>query len=257
MKNYCMPILFIPFSRKDIALQTFERIKQRKPSKLYIFSDGARNIEEKFIVENIREILLKSIDWECEINTLFCNENSGSAGFSVNRAINWLFEKEEMGIIIEEDVLVHPSFFDYAEELLIKYKTDDRIGMITGRNILESIPSNDSYCFSKYNAIWGWATWQRAWKNSDFNMLWRNSYYEKNILSNKGYRRDKNRSLYEIKLLEKYNVKTWDYQWVFSLAANNQLCIFPKVNLSANIGSGVEATLGNFTSNILLNSIRF
>ncbi|ERK38958.1 hypothetical protein HMPREF9135_0648 [Segatella baroniae F0067] len=37
-----IPILFIIFKRKETALQSFQRIKEIKPSRLYIACDGER-----------------------------------------------------------------------------------------------------------------------------------------------------------------------------------------------------------------------
>jgi len=254
-----VPILFIFFNRKEIALQSFAKIKEAKPSKLYLASDGGRDIipNEKQRVEDIRNILLSEIDWDCETKTLFREKNLG-CGQGVSTAIDWLFENEEMGIIIEDDVVVHSLFFSFAKTLLIKFKEDDRIGMIAGRNILKKIPSNDSYCFSKYAATWGWATWKRAWKNMDYNMGWKNSLYKNNILYNFGYNtKEIKKGLYHIKLLEKSPNTTWDYQWVLSLAAFNQLCIFPRVNLCANIGGGNEATHTAYVKQIPVEALEF
>ena len=76
---YNIPILFIIFRRKDIALKSFERIKQVKPAKLYIACDGAReNIKgEAELVKETQESILQQIDWECEVKTLFRTKNLG------------------------------------------------------------------------------------------------------------------------------------------------------------------------------------
>ena len=61
---YNVPILFIIFKRKDVAIRTLESIKAAKPSKLYIAGDGARsNVSgEAEKVEATRQAVLAAID---------------------------------------------------------------------------------------------------------------------------------------------------------------------------------------------------
>ena len=184
---YNIPILFIIFRRKDIALQSFERIKQVKPSKLYIACDGAReNVKgEAELVKATQDSILQQIDWECNVRTLFQKENLG-CGKGVYTAINWFFENEEMGIILEDDCLPSQSFFPFCEELLIKYKEDTRIWLIGGTNFLSKfhLENSNKYFFSKYDRSWGWASWRRAWKNYDKKLTLGPKIKNTNILKN-------------------------------------------------------------------------
>lgn len=78
-----------------------------------------------------------------------------------SKPCNYLvFENEEMGIILEDDCLPSQSFFWFCEELLERYKDDERIGHIGGCNFQKRIKrGNVDYYFSIYNYIWGWASW--------------------------------------------------------------------------------------------------
>ncbi len=248
---YNIPILFIIFKRKEIALKSFQQIKTVKPKKLYLAGDGARpkRQEELKNVESTRQAILDEIDWNCEVHTLFHKQNFGCS-IGVFSAINWFFENEELGIILEDDCIAEISFFSYTKELLLKYKDDNRIGMIAGTNQISNHKIPYSYCFSRYAACWGWATWKRAWKNMDLTMYFlKSASCKRDILCNRGYyAKEINRWLYQIKYIEKKRVSSWDWQWYFSLASQNQLCIFPKVNLISNIGNDKDAThtgLGN------------
>lgn len=244
---YNIPILLIIFKRKDVALKTLESIKVAKPTKLYIAGDGARpNIDgEKEKVDETRKAIIATIDWECEVKTRFSKENQGCCK-GVFNAINWMFENEEKGIIIEDDCVMQKSFFRYAEELLEKYKNDDRVGMICGANYASNIDIPDSYVFSRYKSCHGWATWRRAWKLMDLNMKWRNSAFAKSIISNMGYKgKDINYWKYRLKAVDVKDVSAWDWQWYFTLAANNMLAINPKYSLTTNIGFGEGATHTN------------
>lgn len=208
---YNIPILFIIFKRKDVALKSFESIRKIQPKKLYVAGDGPRSYiqGEAKKVEDTRQAILKAVDWDCEIHTLFQKENLGCC-VGVYSAINWLFDNEDKGIIIEDDCVLRDSFYPFAEELLVRYKDDYRIGMIDAANYRQNISIPHSYGFSRYKSTNGWATWKRAWKLMDLNMNWRESAYEDSIIRNMGYKaKDVRYWKYRMKAIDCNDVSAW------------------------------------------------
>lgn len=241
---YKIPILFVIFKRKEVSLRAFAQIKKVKPIKLYIACDGARpHVEgESEMVEATRKAILDTIDWECDVHTNFQKTNLG-CGMGVFTAINWLFENEERGIVIEDDCVMRDSFFPFVEEMLERYADDTRIGLVDGANYLEHIDIPDSYVFSRYKSTNGWASWRRAWRLMDMDMSWRGTKYELSVIKNMGYKsKDVRYWKYRLKAVDLNDVSAWDWQWYFTLAANNMLGITPKYNLTTNIGFGEGAT---------------
>lgn len=179
-----LPVLFIIFNRREIALKSFERIKKIQPKQLYIAGDGPRSDHpnDEFLIESTRTSIISSIDWDCNVKTLFQESNLG-CGKGVFTAINWFFSQEEYGVILEDDCIADLSFFRYSFELLEKFKNDQRIGMIAGTNPIKIKNYEYSIIYSKFKSCWGWATWRRAWENMDINLSWRNSIFNKSILS--------------------------------------------------------------------------
>jgi hypothetical protein len=239
-----IPILFIIFRRKDVALKSLESIREAKPNKMYIACDGPRDhvAGEKQLVEETRQAVLQAIDWECDVHTMFQTHNLGCA-MGVYTAINWLFEHEEQGIILEDDCVMRHTFFPFASELLERYKDDQRIGMIDGANYITDVDTPDSYGFSRYKSTNGWATWRRAWQLMDFSMNWRSTPYADSIIANSGFNaKDMHYWKYRLKAIDANDVSAWDWQWYFTLAAHNQLTIYPKTSLTTNIGFGEGAT---------------
>ena len=238
------PILLIVFNRPKETQFVFEAISKIKPTRLYVASDGPRidNDDDVQKISLVRQIL-SNVDWPCKVFTSFQDHNYG-CGSAVKNALDWFFENEEIGIILEDDTIPDLSFFGYCEELLKKYRYDDRIGMIAGTNHVDyDFKENTSYIFSRNKACWGWATWKRSWITMDFEMTWRSSEYSSLIVENMGsspwYISHWNRAL---QLIDSKKVSAWDWQWYFSKAAQNQLTIFPSVNLISNIGFGIDAT---------------
>ena len=238
-------VLFLIFNRLDTTKQVFEEIRKAKPPRLYIASDGPRaskpGEEEK--VKAVRNYVMNNIDWECEVKTLFRDKNLGCK-YAVSSAIDWFFENEEMGIILEDDCLPSQSFFWFCEELLERYKDDMRIWHIAGNNFHFGWKRDEdySYYFSYYGSIWGWATWRNRWKQYDVNM---NHYSE---LKSKKYLWDifGNQAEVDFRISNfdeiRNGLNTWDFQWTYTRLINSGLSIVPKVNLIKNLGFGENAT---------------
>ncbi len=238
------PILFLIFNRPDSTKLVFESIRSIKPAKLYIAADGSRKhkVGEDLLCKDTRSII-DLIDWECEIKTLFRNENLGCK-IAVSSAIDWFFENEEQGIILEDDCLPNESFYNYCETLLNYYASDERIMHISGNNFQDgNVRGNGSYYFSNYNHIWGWATWKRAWKayNVDLSFL---TETEIETLIEKQFDTKKERLFWNniFKKVINKTIGTWDYQWTYAVWKNNGLSILPNKNMIANIGFNNNGT---------------
>lgn len=243
--SFRTPILFLIFNRPEITQSVFEEIKKQKPKYLYVTADGARpNVEEDIEkCKATRKLVIDGIDWDCEVKTLFRDENLG-CGIAVSEAITWFFENVEQGIILEDDCLPHPSFFAYCETLLERYSDDDEIMSISGNNFQEGIIRGDgSYYFSSHPHIWGWATWKRSWLKYDFEMKnWQE--YKENRLLFKCNGNQEQYAYWQCVFQKIYDgeINTWDYQLTFASWFENKLNILPNVNLVKNIGFGNNAT---------------
>lgn len=241
--NLQTPILFLVFNRPSTTKIVFEAIRQTRPSKLYIVADGPRYDKpgELDKCEEVRTIV-KNIDWECDLKTLFREENYG-CGKGVSNGITWFFDNEPEGIILEDDCLPHPTFFQYCSQLLEKYRDDTRVMEISGNNIRPADYSADEYSFSfsNFNGIWGWASWRRAWNLYDYKMKeYKHVQRMKVLRFNTIFERDYFNYVFERTFL--FPHITWDYQWEFAKRINSGLTIVPRKNLVINIGFGEGAT---------------
>jgi hypothetical protein len=239
------PILFIVFNRPDTTKKVFEAIRQARPSKLFVAADGHRldKIGEESIVREVRTIAT-NVDWECEVFTLFQERNLGCK-MAVSRAISWFFDREEEGIILEDDCLPDQTFFRYCEELLELYRHDSRIMAISGDNFQPSRNSNRySYYFSRYNHVWGWASWRRAWSLLDLDLATWPEVKANGLLEHVAGS-DLNFIRFWSEMFDKCHagkIDTWDFPWMYSCWIQSGLTILPSVNLVSNIGFGANAT---------------
>jgi hypothetical protein len=246
------PILFLIFNRPDTTEQVFDVIRTIQPRKLFIAADGPRDRNERDLrlCQESRNII-KRVDWDCELYTLFRDENLG-CGLAVSEAISWFFQNVEEGIILEDDCLPDLSFFNYADCMLKKYRYESRVLHIGGTNFQGGLLRGDGdYYYSKYPHIWGWATWKSAWELYDYDL--KNIFkFKRKLFINRIFY-SKNEKLFWLKTwinthFKKYD--TWDYQWVFSVLSNRGFCIIPNKNLVTNIGFRLDATHTKSESNL-------
>jgi hypothetical protein len=236
------PVLLLSFNRPDLTKEVFSEIRKARPKQLFLYSDGPRNDEEKKKVDEVRKIFL-DIDWNCKVKKLFHEKNVGIAE-GIPKAMDWLFDNVEEGIILEDDAIPSQDFFKFCSELLKKYKDDERIMQINGCNFQRGWSRNNyAYYFSKYPHTYGWATWRRARKKYDSQMIGYKELKDKNYF--KDLFPDKLERNYIIHIMDDafyHNPNAIDTKWVFSVMKNNGLCIMPNKNLIQNIGFREDST---------------
>ena len=242
---FSKPVVLFMFNRPEMAIEVFEEIRKIQPSQLFLICDGPRRnvLGEERLVDECRK-LSELVTWDCKVHQKYSAENLGCK-VSVSSGLDWVFSLVEEAIILEDDCLPSQDFFWYAAELLDKYKQDKAVGSISGSNLDGSQPTNreDSYYFSNFPGVWGWATWRRAWNGYKANLA-SSSRSEIRLVNEIVNATSSSRRFWFAKLMQVRAgfVDTWDYQLVFHHWKNRMLTIIPRVNLISNIGFGLQAT---------------
>ena len=255
------PVAFLIFKRPDTTERVFQAIREAKPKKLLVVADGGRDSEEQEKCQQARAVIEK-VDWDCEVLKNYSETNLGCKQ-RVSSGLDWVFSQVEEAIILEDDCVPHSSFFQYCQELLERYRDDNRIMHIGGNNFLCSRTNLEySYYFSSYPHCWGWATWSRAWQYYDINMkLWPlvQDYYSLYEVFYTDEERLRRKNIWEKTYQGK--IDTWDYGWFFTIRSQNGMSILPRENLITNIGFGIEGThtqgSNNRRANLPISGVQF
>lgn len=237
----CPPVLLVAFNRPGLTIRSFEAIRRVAPSRLFVAVDGPRPGKgDDDLVEEVLEIV-RGVDWPCQPHYLIRQHNLGCQR-SVDSAIDWFLDEAGEGIILEDDCVPDPTFFEFCAELLEHYRSDERVGMISGTNVLGRwSPGGDSYHLGRA-AVWGWATWKRAWGKSAEHLSGFSSSATRARARKFMGRRRWQRERVQMELIWSGQLDTWDHPWAFHLAQREQLAIIPAVNLVSNIGFDSAAT---------------
>jgi hypothetical protein len=238
------PVAMFIFNRPDTTARVFEAVRRARPRQLLLIADGPRasRPNEAELCARTRAITA-AVDWDCQVLRAFSDQNLGCRRrFATGLA--WLFEQVEEAIILEDDTLPGDSFFPFCEELLARYRDDPRVGMIVGTSFLGARHRpTQSYYFSKYPYIWGWASWRRAFRSYDADMQTYPEFVASGDLARACDVRGELR-YWKGRFDQAYAGKadTWDYQMVYALWRHQLLCAVPEQNLVSNIGFAEGAT---------------
>jgi len=238
------PVLFLIFNRPDLTRKSFSAIRRYQPKHLFVAADGPRSSKEgeALASEETRKIVTENIDWDCEVQTLFRDQNLGCQK-AVSSGISWFFENVDEGIILEDDCLPDPSFFEFCDELLEKYRNNKSIGTISGDNFQHGISRGaSSYYFSKFFHCWGWATWKDRWALYESNLYQDPDEIRKVVANFPLVFGEHKHWESTFRRTNENEIDTWDYRFLYACWKNKLLSVLPQVNLVENIGFTSDAT---------------
>ena len=225
--------LFV-YNRPEHTYEVLKGLQRNNISKLYVFSDGIKNKEDKKLIGKVRN-LIDSIDW-CDTEIIKNKENKGLAN-SIVDGINYVLERHERIIVLEDDCIPSDDFIAFMEKCFDKYENNKKVMNVTGYSLPITVPENYSYdiYFSYRSSSWGWGTWKRAWKY--FN---RNKSILKEIEKSSNLRKKINRAGEDLIPMLKNQIEgkldSWAVFWSINIIKNDGVCINPVKSKIQNIG---------------------
>jgi hypothetical protein len=240
--SFEVPVLILGHARPATTAQVIESLRSVSPERVYLAVDGARSeVEgETEKVRLVQESMMEGIDWPCRVETMFREENLGIRE-GITESITWFFENEEMGIILEDDCLPDSSFFPYCEELLEKYRDDERVMHIGGACYFDPPKTPHSYFFSKYPQVWGWAGWAKSWERNKVDL----GTFDQEFPNLSGLFQGSEERAYWERIIERVldgRIASWDYFWAMAIWRSGGVAINPTSNLVRNLGFSSDAT---------------
>lgn len=237
-------VLLVIFRRPVTTRRVFEAIRIAQPPKLYIAADGPRpdRPDDDDLCAQTRAIT-ENVDWECDVVRLYREANVGLR-VNISEAVDALLEAEGEGIILEDDTLPSNSFFGFCDEMLAKYRHEERVGTVSGYNpaLPSPIPSGH-HDFTQLPMIWGWATWKRSWTGHRATFeAWPgdDSNFPTSVRGCFGASKRWIDNLEQVRSGELRTV--WSYPFFYHCWAHDLLAVMPASSLTVNIGYDDVAT---------------
>ncbi|MCT7983612.1 hypothetical protein NG796_09910 [Laspinema sp. A4] len=232
------PIAFFAYKRPEHTLKALTSLSQCKlaqQSILYIFCDAAKFTQDREPVQQVREVV-RSQQWCGKVEIIYRESNFGLAQ-SIISATTSLCKQHGRVIVLEDDLIVSPYFLKYMNDALNLYESEAKVMQISGHMFPFDIKQSETDAiFLPLTTTWGWATWDRAWKQFNSGIT---GYQQ--LKKNPQLRRkfDLDGSYPYFRMLQqkiKGKVDSWGIDWYLTVFRAEGLSLFPIKSLVANIG---------------------
>lgn len=253
MQNFA-PIALFVYNRPDHTARTLNFLKKNElaeESRLFVFSDGNKGVEDLDAVQKVRD-LVKNIEGFKSVEVIEHAENQGLAT-SIIKGVTMLVEKYGHIIVLEDDLITSPHTLRYFNEALHKYKHEEKVMHIGAYMYsLENKLLPESF-FYRAATSWGWATWDRAWKefNPDIDALIRSFNAQKKREFSIDHTMNFWKQMLEFK---RGKNNSWAIRWYASIFLKGGLTLNPAHSLVNNIGhdgTGVHSGINDIYSVVI------
>jgi hypothetical protein len=233
------PVALSVFNRPDTTARVLRAIAGARPQQLFVFADGPRSSDEAKLCARAREVI-DHVDWECDVRREYSSQNLG-AKVRYSSGVDWVFSEVPEAIVLDDDCVPDPTFFRFCEETLRRYRDDPRVMMVCGSNYLEHWNEDlESYHFSRFGSVWGWASWRRAWRTYDVTMAaWDSDDVKSSV---RALIADDETFEFQARRFDRIRSDpdeqhSWDVPWMLTRLVHDGLTVVPAVNLVANHGN--------------------
>jgi hypothetical protein len=237
------PVLVIGFTRPEHLARVLDRVREAAPPRVYVAIDGPRSSAEAPAVLACQNVA-RGVDW-AETELRFRASNLGCQDGVID-AVSWMLSRESEGVVVEDDSIPSHSFFPFCDELLERFRGDDRVLAVSGESRVPSqfLSGDCSYRFTYMGAAGAWATWSDRWRKFVSTRV------DKNALRTfRGLKATRHHATLQqahwaaLSLANRTRVMdSWAYPFMLHGMTQQKLTATPNVNLVADHGMGVQAS---------------
>ena len=235
MQNFA-PIALFVYNRPEHTRRTIKFLQQNllaEESRLYIFSDAAKNPNNQSLVAEVREII-HSVEGFKHVELIERKSNLGLAN-SIIDGVSRLVKDYGKVIVFEDDLISSMYTLQYFNDALIRYQDEEKV-MHIGAYMYplkeENLPETFFY---RAATSWGWATWDRAWKNFEPDIDLIISRFDQE----KKHRFTIDGTMNFWKQIQEFKSgknNSWAIRWYASIFLKGGLTLNPSKSLIDNIG---------------------
>ncbi len=244
--NNIAPVALFCFKRLDTLILTLEALKKNllaDKSSLYIFSDDAKDSEDRPDVQKVRKYL-KTITGFHDVKII---ERASNFGLKRNivEGVTDILDTNDSIIVLEDDILTSPYFLTFMNDALSIYRNNSSVCQVVGYSYLEGYTNKfdikETY-FLKGADCLAWGTWRRSW----INYHDRSEELYKYVIRNK-IRKDFDREgSYPFTNMLLWNAQgktsSWAINWLAINFVSEKYTLYPLKSLALHIGIGPGST---------------
>jgi glycosyltransferase involved in cell wall biosynthesis len=239
------PIALFAYNRPEklsIAIESLANNELSEVSDLYVFVDGPKSTKDNFLIQDVIGII-QGVHGFKSINLHTSEINLGLAN-SIRKGIDFVLSLAPTVVVIEDDLIMAPSFLQYVNEGLSRFKDDGRIASIQGYQY-PIVPPLQKAVALRGADCWGWATWKNRWQSSMFDAK---KLYEQIKLQNLQYEFDLYGAMPYTQMLKDQidgKIDSWAICWHASMFIQGCVSLYPAESLIVNNGHDGKGTHGD------------
>lgn len=228
-----IPVLLLLFNRPDSARDLVTKLRESAPKKVLIAIDGPRadsGSDHKLIEEVIK--IAETINWTNDITYRTRVSNLGLRA-AVTDAVTWAMSEHGRAIVLEEDTLPSPDFFEFCNWSLNEFDSTS-VGHISGYNVVPSTQLSHNHKVARltnYPESIAWATWSDKWTSYSDDLDWVINLSIQELAKFCGSTVSALNWKRVFRDARSFRIDTWAYRWIASLWANSLKCLSPNSNL--------------------------
>lgn len=164
------PIALFTYNRAEHTarvLNSLTNCARLDECSLHIYCDAPKQEEHAAGVEASRQVVREHAA-KFDATVIERDTNLGLAR-SIVDGVTDLCNRYGRAIVLEDDLVLSPSFIDYMLQALDRYADEENVYQISGYMFPISQPKGADAFFLPLITTWGWAIWQRAWRIFDWD----------------------------------------------------------------------------------------
>ena len=233
------PILIIAYNKPDLLSESLAKLHSITQGKIYVHIDGPKeNARSKDLFLECKSVVKNASLKNPQIISKVREVNLGGQ-FGVLEAIDWFFENETFGIILEEDIGFGNGIFQFVSHYKSQVIENKRFALCFFN---PGIELDKDFILSHW-LPWGWATNAENWlaiagevRNPEIIVK---RTFNGSPASRFAVRHYLNSIIKKVKFGK---VRTWDAQVHAALLNHRFTCVFPSKSLTRHLGIRPEAT---------------
>ncbi len=223
--------LIIAYQRTEHISRFVPTLIESGTTDIYLALDGPSNSTIADLQKRLVKEIIAAAPYPKVNVWIWRRDQNLGAAVSVFTAIEWFFQFEEEGLILEDDLAFNSDFMSFAKKCLKDFRRNKSVWLISGNQFFENELEIDGPIFSHYPLIWGWATWRDRWLDIKAAIL------KPSPVRNR-FQMDSRISFWETgrKRSHSGKVDAWDIPLVSPMWDKNRFCVLPPKNLVSNMG---------------------
>jgi hypothetical protein len=245
--SHWAPIALFIYKRPEHANRTIASLKAClgfEESPVYVFADGPKTEADVPAVQATRAAARELLG----SRAIFVeqDQNRGLA-VSIIAGTTELCERHGRVIVVEDDLVLAPSFLRFLNEGLERYEGEPRVMQVAGYMFdVPSLARQQEALFLPMTTSWGWATWKRAWDQFDPSA----SGWRQRLVGAEAKRFDLGGRYDYSGMLKRQmsgGIDSWAIRWWYSVFVQGGLVLYPPRTLVVNVGFDGTGTHGRLS----------